>query len=202
VGFLIIGHDESGPHLFEFTPSGNCQEYYAMSIGARSQSAKTYLERHFEEFSDCDLDTLIRHGLHALRDTLQQDKELTTLNTSIGVVGPPTDISEPASLLSPPKSTETSVPIFQSEPAPKAETRTTTNLTTRKLVRQEARQNFRIIEGDGLRHYLAKMESKEGSGAAPVAAPVTTEAATGDAPMAEQPPPSSVAEGDRMETDD
>lgn len=35
-----------------------------------------------------DLKTLIKHGLHALRDTLQQDKELTILNTSLGVVGP------------------------------------------------------------------------------------------------------------------
>lgn len=35
-----------------------------------------------------DLDALIKHGLHALRDTLQQDKELTILNTSLGIVGP------------------------------------------------------------------------------------------------------------------
>jgi 20S proteasome subunit alpha 6 len=32
---------------------------------------------------------LITHGLHALRETLQQDKELTVLNTSIGIVGQP-----------------------------------------------------------------------------------------------------------------
>ncbi|KAH9443186.1 hypothetical protein MJO28_014517 [Puccinia striiformis f. sp. tritici] len=88
VGFLIGGHDETGPHLYEFSPSGNCLEYFAMSIGARSQSAKTYLEKHFEKFLDCDLEELIKHGLHALRDTLQQDKELTTLNTSLGIVGP------------------------------------------------------------------------------------------------------------------
>jgi len=35
------------------------------------------------------LDNLITHGLHALRETLQQDKELTIHNTSIGIVGPP-----------------------------------------------------------------------------------------------------------------
>jgi 20S proteasome subunit alpha 6 len=33
------------------------------------------------------LEDLIRHGLHALRETLQQDKELTTNNTAIGIVG-------------------------------------------------------------------------------------------------------------------
>lgn len=53
VGFLVIGQDKSGPHLYEFSPSGNSYEYYAMSIGARSQSAKTYLEKHYESFADC-----------------------------------------------------------------------------------------------------------------------------------------------------
>ena len=52
VGFLVIGQDQSGPHLYEFAPSGNSYEYYAMSIGARSQSAKTYLEKHYESFAD------------------------------------------------------------------------------------------------------------------------------------------------------
>ena len=34
------------------------------------------------------MEDLIRHGLHALRETLQQDKELTVNNTSIGIIGP------------------------------------------------------------------------------------------------------------------
>jgi 20S proteasome subunit alpha 6 len=54
VGFLVIGQDASGPHLYEFSPSGTSYEYYAMSIGARSQSAKTYLEKHYEKFADCE----------------------------------------------------------------------------------------------------------------------------------------------------
>ncbi|KAE9405957.1 N-terminal nucleophile aminohydrolase [Gymnopus androsaceus JB14] len=89
VGFLVIGQDQSGPHLYEFSPSGNSYEYYAMSIGARSQSAKTYLEKHYESFADCSLEDLIKHGLHALRETLQQDKDLNVNNTSVGIVGPP-----------------------------------------------------------------------------------------------------------------
>lgn len=78
---------DRGPHLYEFSPSGNCFEYHAMSVGARSQSAKTYLEAHLDEFADCDVQTLVKHGLHALRDTLQQDKELTPANTSVSIVG-------------------------------------------------------------------------------------------------------------------
>ncbi|KAF7301544.1 Proteasome endopeptidase complex [Mycena indigotica] len=88
VGFLVIGQDQSGPHLYEFSPAGNSYEYYAMSIGARSQSAKTYLEKHYKTFDDCSLEDLVRHGLHALRETLQQDKELNINNTSIGILGP------------------------------------------------------------------------------------------------------------------
>lgn len=34
------------------------------------------------------MEDLVRHGLHALRETLQQDKELNINNTSIGIVGP------------------------------------------------------------------------------------------------------------------
>ncbi|KAF9569393.1 20S proteasome subunit [Agrocybe pediades] len=94
VGFLVIGQDVNGPHLYEFSPSGNSYEYYAMSIGARSQSAKTYLEKHYESFADASLEDLIKHGLHALRETLQQDKELNVNNTSIGIIGPKSDAEE------------------------------------------------------------------------------------------------------------
>ena len=34
------------------------------------------------------LEELVEHGLQALRETLQQDKELTINNTSLGIVGP------------------------------------------------------------------------------------------------------------------
>ena len=63
VGFLVIGLDHTGPHLYEFSPSGTSFEYFAVSIGARSQSAKTYLEKHFESFADC---TVFPHPPHPL----------------------------------------------------------------------------------------------------------------------------------------
>ncbi|OXC64141.1 hypothetical protein AYX13_06356 [Cryptococcus neoformans] len=88
VGFLVIGKDETGPHLFEFSPAGTAFEYYAHSIGARSQSAKTYLEKNCHLFPAASLEELINHGLSALHDTLQQDKHLSSLNTSIAIIGP------------------------------------------------------------------------------------------------------------------
>lgn len=45
---------ETGPHLFEFSPAGISYEYHAHSIGARSQSAKTYLEDNYAEYEDCE----------------------------------------------------------------------------------------------------------------------------------------------------
>jgi 20S proteasome subunit alpha 6 len=87
VGLLVAGIDDLGPHLFEFQPSGMTQEMLACAIGARSQMARTYLERHLDEFADCNRDELLKHGLRALKESLAQDKELTVDNTSIGVVG-------------------------------------------------------------------------------------------------------------------
>ena len=87
VGLLIAGVDETGPHLFEFQPSGMTQEMIACAIGARSQMARTYLERHLDEFADASRDELIKHGLLALKESLSQDKELTVDNASVGVTG-------------------------------------------------------------------------------------------------------------------
>ncbi|KAI9703936.1 MAG: hypothetical protein M1820_005718 [Bogoriella megaspora] len=87
VGLLIAGVDATGPHLFEFQPSGVTQEMVACGIGARSQMARTYLERNLESFEGSSREELIRHALRALKESLSQDKELTVDNTSLGVVG-------------------------------------------------------------------------------------------------------------------
>jgi 20S proteasome subunit alpha 6 len=87
VGLLVAGVDERGPHLFEFQPSGMTEEMLAFAIGARSQMARTYLERNIDSFADCSKEELIQHGLKALKESLVQDKELSVENTSVGVVG-------------------------------------------------------------------------------------------------------------------
>ncbi|RKU42039.1 hypothetical protein DL546_000604 [Coniochaeta pulveracea] len=88
VGLLVAGVDDrGGPHLFEFQPSGMTEEMVAFAIGARSQMARTYLEKNLESFADCGKEELIRHGLKALKESLVQDRELTVENTSVAVVG-------------------------------------------------------------------------------------------------------------------
>jgi len=86
VGLLVIGYDSTGPHLFQTCPSGNVYEYKSTAIGARSQGARTYLERHFESFPSQDLDTLVQHAVSALQGC-SADKDLTCLNTAVAVVG-------------------------------------------------------------------------------------------------------------------
>lgn len=70
-----------------------------MAIGARSQSARTYLEKNYTTFENCNsslsithttgsLDELIRHALLAVRESLASSAEgLTIKNCSVGIVG-------------------------------------------------------------------------------------------------------------------
>jgi len=87
VGLLVIGYDSKGPHLYQTCPSANYYDCKAMAIGARSQSARTYLEKHLDTFADSGRNELVAHALRALRDTLPAEMELTNKNVSIGIVG-------------------------------------------------------------------------------------------------------------------
>jgi 20S proteasome subunit alpha 6 len=83
---LVAGCDpQTGPHLFQTEPSGVYFEFKAQAIGARSQSARTYLEKNYSSFADASLDDLVRHVLHALKGASQ--KKLTSRNVSVGFVG-------------------------------------------------------------------------------------------------------------------
>lgn len=72
--------------MFETCPSGNYYEYLSIAIGARSQSAKTYLEKNFESFPPLGWEELVKHGLKALKASAQET-ELSEHNVSVGVVG-------------------------------------------------------------------------------------------------------------------
>ncbi|XP_015126340.1 proteasome subunit alpha type-1 [Diachasma alloeum] len=87
VGLLVAGFDDQGPHIYQTCPSANYFDCKAMAIGARSQGARTYLEKHLNEFSGSSLEDLVKHGLRALRDTLPNELDLSVKNVSIGIVG-------------------------------------------------------------------------------------------------------------------
>jgi len=86
VGLLVAGVDEKGPHLFETCPSGNYFEYYAMAIGSRSTSAKTYLEKNLEAFKTADSETLLQMAVEAMNRTTGSETTLTTKNTPVTIV--------------------------------------------------------------------------------------------------------------------
>jgi len=87
VGLLVIGYDQTGTHLYETSPSGNYYDYKAMAIGARSQSAKTYLERTYQTFATASLKDLVQHTLLALRESTSSSETLNTKNVSVAIVG-------------------------------------------------------------------------------------------------------------------
>ena len=68
---------EKGTHLYQLCPSANYYSCKCQAIGARSQSARTYLEKNLDKFVDSNQDELIKHCMRALRDTLPNEVELT-----------------------------------------------------------------------------------------------------------------------------
>lgn len=149
---------ETGPHLFEFSPAGLSYEYHAHSIGARSQSAKTYLEDHADEFAECSLEDLIQHGLNALKDTLQQDKTLTMANTSIAIIGPPSSTDTAATGSAAATTTTTST------------VGTSISTSSGKVSRKNF---FRILDDEAVEPFLMEMQRRAPQAAAAAAATTT-----------------------------
>lgn len=87
VGLIMAGYDKTGAHIFQTDPTGAYFDYKAISIGSRSQSAKTYLEKTFESYPGLGLADLIKHGVAALKETVQTGTDLSTKNVTIAYVG-------------------------------------------------------------------------------------------------------------------
>ena len=83
----MAGVDRDGPHLFETCPSGNYYEFHAYSIGARSQSARTYLEDRMGEFKTSTPEELILHAICALKKSASDEGEVKGDSVEIGIVG-------------------------------------------------------------------------------------------------------------------
>ncbi|KAH8413546.1 hypothetical protein KR009_012262 [Drosophila setifemur] len=86
VGMLVAGYDDQGTHVYQVMPSANVLSCKAMAIGSRSQSARTYLERHMDTFDECSLEDLICHGIQAVRGALGSE-DSSNLTISVAIVG-------------------------------------------------------------------------------------------------------------------
>jgi 20S proteasome subunit alpha 6 len=135
-------------------------EYLALAIGARSQSARTYLERHLSEFPECDVDTLVQHGLKALRETLQQDKDLTLDNTSIVCLFVVSRVADrwPQGIISPTQS----LSAIPADSPFRTGSITKPSQTDLPPFFGRKQEGFRMLEGDQIKPYLEKLEPKEG----------------------------------------
>ena len=86
--FICCVTQDMGPHIFQTCPSANYFDCKAMSIGARSQSARTYLERCMDKFSDCKIEfhILVSHTLisaiHKKSYLHQASKYILNINVS------------------------------------------------------------------------------------------------------------------------
>ncbi|KAA6393933.1 MAG: putative Proteasome subunit alpha type-1 [Streblomastix strix] len=86
VGLLVAGVDKTGPRIFQADPSGNYTEYYAQTLGAKSQAVKTYLERHYKKFTNASLPQLIAHVVSALQAS-SPDEDLDANTLALAHVG-------------------------------------------------------------------------------------------------------------------
>jgi len=121
VGLLVAGFDTQGPHIYETSPSGDYYEYKAFALGGRSQSAKTYLEKYYQQFPEADLEGAIYHAVKAVNASAEV--ELSTRNITIAYVGldtPFTELSEErmASFLEKLKDDKPEPVVESSEPTP------------------------------------------------------------------------------------
>lgn len=89
VGLLVQSWEEKEQKccIYETSPSGDFYEYIAVAIGARKQSANTYLEKHFETFDNCSLEQLIKHAVKALDVTTETEVEISCGNIDVTIVG-------------------------------------------------------------------------------------------------------------------
>jgi len=85
VGLLVIGMHEGEPRLFNTSPSGLYDEYKAHAIGGRSQAARTYLEKTYEQYPDASLEELVLHGCKAIRESAA-DHDVNCKNLSLAIV--------------------------------------------------------------------------------------------------------------------
>ena len=83
-GLYMTEYD--GIRLVEFNPKGYAREVRGMSIGSRSQSARTVLEAYCSGYEGMSVEELAKTGIMALRNAHPEDGVLTQENVEIWVL--------------------------------------------------------------------------------------------------------------------
>eukprot|EP00758_Cryptobia_borreli_P004311 Tbor_TRINITY_DN4303_c0_g1::TRINITY_DN4303_c0_g1_i1::g.7706::m.7706/K02726/PSMA2; 20S proteasome subunit alpha 2 len=79
---LVAGVDANGYHLYQLDPSGTYYCWKATSIGSKSSSAKSFLERRYDE--SVELEDAVHMSLLTLKEVF--DGVMTAENTEVGRV--------------------------------------------------------------------------------------------------------------------
>ncbi len=59
----------------------------AYAIGARSQSARTYLEKHYKTYETASLDTLLLNALSAVKTSSDDDEDFNANSVELAYLG-------------------------------------------------------------------------------------------------------------------
>lgn len=81
-GGILVNSYNNEINIVEFEPAGNVQYVNAVSIGSRSQSAKTILENYSGDYENADRNALIKIAIEALRNA-HPDEELNSDNLEV-----------------------------------------------------------------------------------------------------------------------
>ncbi|KUF79561.1 hypothetical protein AM588_10000139 [Phytophthora nicotianae] len=82
VSILYAGYDDDGPQLYQIDPSGAYFGWKATAIGKDSVSAKTFLERRYND--DLEIEDAIHTALLTLREGFEGEMDET--NIEVGII--------------------------------------------------------------------------------------------------------------------
>jgi len=82
VSLLLAGYDDNGPQLYQIDPSGAYWAWKASAIGKNANSAKTFLEKRYNE--DMELDDAIHTAILTLKEGFEG--EINEKNIEIGII--------------------------------------------------------------------------------------------------------------------
>ena len=88
VGMLAVGYNgDNEPKIFELDPAGECVEYQCFSIGAKSQSSRTFLEKYLSHFNGATINQLVLYGISAIKSGYRDEKEeLSSKNIEVSIL--------------------------------------------------------------------------------------------------------------------
>ncbi|TMW60913.1 hypothetical protein Poli38472_000955 [Pythium oligandrum] len=81
VSLLFAGFDDDGPQLYQIDPSGTHFGWKATAIGKNAESAKTFLERRYND--DLEIEDAIHTALLTLRESFEGEMDENNIEVAV-----------------------------------------------------------------------------------------------------------------------